>query len=495
MKGKIEELLDIWREHYQDGIELSAAELTIDSPELKEELEEEIAVVRADDLLVENMFGGFVPDEDVFSRDSEIFEPKRPEDFGLPDIVGDKFELREYIDSGSFGIVWKAYDRKIKREVAIKFPSSTVLHNKNKLAFFKSEAEIMARFQHSNVVTIYELGETETVKYGVEAKCPFIVMELMDGSLKDHLKDWVDRSLEAAEIIQILSDVLHSAHNYKTALIHRDIKPNNILVKKNQSGKIIVKLTDFGLATNRNIYYKDEDLKLFGAIGFIPPERIERENEDVRGDIYSLGVVLYILLTGDTSFIATNTHTLNSRMSVQRNCHAGYLPLATVNPVLSDYPELVAVCEKAMAFKPDDRYNNAREFSKALKEVIEKYRNAVEDVADIRKNNSSSYFVFTLIILAAILLYMAYHYFYIRKDLDNGAVKQKIEKAVFSERTADPQSESAGKNNTQKKIVEKSVESNIVEKNIAENENKQKVSGEVENESAVKVAGVVICPH
>ena len=372
MSNKIYDLIYKWEISYKKGQELSIDELTKECPEIREKFTEELKEYREELSLSATLFKEFKP---LVCVQSDSFKkPEKPHDLGLPDVICNRYEVMEYISSGSYGSVWKAWDTVLKRSVAVKIPSFNIRDNKIKINEFIREAEIMAGFQHENVVRIYDTGVTTYLNSGNSIECPYIIMELMDSSLKQHVTDWVTKPLEAATVILSLSDVLVSAHDYQSAFIHRDIKPNNILLKADSTGKLNVKLSDFGMSVNRNLYYKDEDLKLIGALGFIPPERIRKEPEDVRGDIFSLGVVLYVLITADLSFISTNTHTISTRNSLRINREVEYTPPETLNPLLSDFPEIVKICKKAMRSNPDERYNNAKEFSQALRKAINTYK-------------------------------------------------------------------------------------------------------------------------
>ncbi len=275
----------------------------------------------------------------------------------MDDLTGQHFggyELKELVGHGGMASIYKGFDEALSRWVAIKVVpiQATGGAEETMLARFRLEAQAIAALRHRNILTIYGYGEEQGWAY--------IVMEYVPGgSLKDRIKP--DQSFTWAQALTIaipVSDALSFAH--KQHIIHRDIKPANILMPEDDWPL----LADFGLAkmehsTRPNLTMPGQVL---GTMSYAAPEQIQEEEIDARVDIYSLGIVVYELLTGKLPFGGETTFDfLMARLTDPP------APLLEVNP---DAPPIFApILEKALAQEPSDRYQTMDEFSLALREA------------------------------------------------------------------------------------------------------------------------------
>ena len=199
------------------------------------------------------------------------------------------YKILEKLGEGGMGEVFLAEDTKLDRKAALKFLPKEYTRDKEAKERFKREAKAAAALNHPNIITIYEINEFEDQIY--------IAMEYVDGqTLKEHV---TDNKLGIKEIIDIFTQVcegLLKAH--EGGIVHRDIKPQNIIIDKDSR----VKILDFGLAKLKGISQLTKEPSTIGTIQYMSPEQILGEEVDHRTDIWSLGVVLYEILCGDMPF-------------------------------------------------------------------------------------------------------------------------------------------------------------------------------------------------
>jgi len=248
--------------------------------------------------------------------------------------------LTKLSSEGAQGVVFKAEDTRIRdRIVALKFLSPSLHQNPDAFKLIRREAEAIARFDHPNIVTLYEFDEVDGV--------PFFSMQYIDGgNLKERLREGL---LPAEEIIQIgieVASALRYAHD--RGVVHCDIKPANIMMTAD--GK--VKLTDFGIAEIAQRTMIGQDGMLKGTLAYMPPEIIQGKKPNRLCDIYSLGVVLYELITGMQPFQGASITQLFHAITHQKE-----RPIRELQP---EAPErLESIIAKMMAKDPEDRYQNA----------------------------------------------------------------------------------------------------------------------------------------
>ncbi|HUF21519.1 MAG TPA: serine/threonine-protein kinase [Burkholderiales bacterium] len=272
-----------------------------------------------------------------------------------------RYEILAELGQGAMGTVYKARDPLLDRIVAIKtvnlnLPKDEVAEYE---ARFYQEAKAAGQLSHRNIVTIYDVGKSDRLAY--------MAMELLQGQeLRTMLGSRTPIPVEQAlEITAQVADGLQYAHDRQ--VIHRDIKPANIMVCDDG----LVKITDFGIARMRNNAVKTQTGMILGSPKYMSPEQVAGRRADTRSDLFSLGVVLYEMLTGTSPFVADNIHgvmyqTINFNPPAPK----------TLNPELPDVLNFIVA--KALAKNLDDRYATAKGFSNDLREA----RAAVLGVAD-----------------------------------------------------------------------------------------------------------------
>jgi len=259
-----------------------------------------------------------------------------------------KYELREKRGEGGFGVLYKAFDTVIEREIALKLLHQQMAAEEKFSAWFHREAKAMAKLNHPNIVTIYNFEVVDNYH--------FIVMEYIDGlNVDEILREKGPFSLP--ELVSIGRQLLSSiGYAHANGIIHRDIKPSNIMLT--ESG--LVKITDFGIAKILGASKLTQTGTAAGSLPYMSPEQIRGKKEiDSRTDIYSLGITLYQMITGDVPFQEDSDFLL-------MQAHLEKLPPKPTTK-RADIPEgLENVLLKALEKKVDDRYKNTNEMSTDL---------------------------------------------------------------------------------------------------------------------------------
>ena len=270
----------------------------------------------------------------------------------IPDRIG-KYVVQSILGKGATGLVFRGFDPGIKRPVALKSITKSLLDPADLdyvISRFRHEAEAVGRLTHPRIAAIYDFIETD------ELAC--IVMELVNGkSLAHHLKEVTQYGFKDTwEIVRQVLDGL--AYSHGQGVIHRDLKPGNILI--NDDGRI--KITDFGVAR-----IDSSTLTALGDIvgtpHYMAPEQFSGQEVTPRTDLYQVGVMLYELITGTRPFTGNNVEILRRVMN-ERPANP-----STHNPKVTW--QLDWVVQKALAKDPADRFGNAREFADALKGALE----------------------------------------------------------------------------------------------------------------------------
>jgi eukaryotic-like serine/threonine-protein kinase len=255
-----------------------------------------------------------------------------------------QFELRAAIASGGMGTVYRAFDTTLQREVAVKLMKQELLSDNQALEGFYREARACASLNHTNIIHIYTFDEMEGERY--------LVMELADrGSLDSRIEK--EQRVPELDILDIgikVASALDSA--LRQGLLHRDIKPGNILFNAEGEPKLI----DFGLARN---VAADAEEDVWGTPYYIAPEKIKREKEDFLSDLYSLAGTLYHALTGHVPFEAPSVEEL-----IAAHIHTPLTPPNIVAPDVT--PATSDALVRAMAKNPADRFQSYDEFIMAL---------------------------------------------------------------------------------------------------------------------------------
>ncbi|HMF18731.1 MAG TPA: protein kinase [Gemmataceae bacterium] len=266
-----------------------------------------------------------------------------------PDSLGriGHYEVLEILGKGGFGIVMRAFDETLQRVVALKVLAPAIAATSPARKRFLREARSSARVRHEHVVQVHAVGEEPL---------PYLVMEFIPG---ETLQKRLDRigPLETPEIVRIgrqIAEGLAAAH--ANDLIHRDIKPGNVLL---EGGQLRVKITDFGLARAADDASLTQSGVLSGTPMYMAPEQAKGESIDHRADLFSLGSVMYVMATGRPPFRASTTFGVLKRVAEE-----------TPRPIREVIPEVpVWLCDiigKLQAKKPEDRFQSAREVADIL---------------------------------------------------------------------------------------------------------------------------------
>jgi serine/threonine protein kinase len=273
-----------------------------------------------------------------------------------------QYEVDELVGRGGMGIVLRAHDTKLNRTAAIKVLAPELAANATARKRFLREAQAAAAVSHDNLVTIYAVEENEASDDG---RLPYLVMEFIDGQ---SLQEKIDQQgqLELKEVLRIgrqIATGLAAAH--EQGLIHRDVKPANILL---QNGVERVKITDFGLARAVDDVGMTRTGEVAGTPQFMSPEQAQGHAVDARSDLFSLGSVLYAMCTGRSPFRADTT-----MASLRRVCDDTPRPIREVNP---DVPEwLVEIIDRLLEKKPEDRFQTAAEVAELLSQHLAHLQN------------------------------------------------------------------------------------------------------------------------
>ena len=263
-------------------------------------------------------------------------------------MLDDRYEILEIIGSGGMSVVYKAMCHKLHRYVAVKILRDEMAADAELKNRFQAEAHAVAMLSQPNIVSVYDVGHSGETEY--------IVMELIDGIT---LKQYMEKrgQLNWREALHFITQIMKAlSHAHSRGIIHRDIKPQNIMVLRDGS----VKVADFGIACLANSA-NTLTQEALGSVHYMSPEQARGDRTDARSDIYSAGVVLYEMLTGRLPFEGDNAVSV----AIQ---HLSSVPLSPreINP---DVPEaLELICMKAMASDLEKRYASADEMLADLEE-------------------------------------------------------------------------------------------------------------------------------
>lgn len=256
-------------------------------------------------------------------------------------ILDDRYEIIELIGSGGMANVYKALCHRLNRYDAVKIMRDETAANTELRRRFRAESQAVAMLSHPNIVSVYDVSHNDDVEY--------IVMELIDGiTLKQYLQK--KSVLDPAEVLDFTIQTAKALeHAHSKGIIHRDIKPQNIMLLKDG----MIKVADFGIASLENTI-EENNGETVGSVHYIAPEQVRGEAPDARSDIYSLGIVMYEMLTGRLPYVG------NSDVEVAVK-HMNTDPVTPRDIVPSIPEELERICLKAMNSNIDERYQTASE--------------------------------------------------------------------------------------------------------------------------------------
>ena len=260
-----------------------------------------------------------------------------------------RYRLGQILGEGSFGRVYLAFDEELERQVAIKVPTAERLRNTEHANEYLTEARTVASLNHPNIVPVHDVGRTPEGAI-------YVVSKFIEGrTLGDLIKQDRPGPEQAANLLATIALALHHAHERR--LVHRDVKPENILLEDPQATPYIA---DFGLAIREEDYLKDSHRA--GTPSYMSPEQTRGEGHrlDGRSDIFSLGVILYEMLTGQKPFRGSTPNELfHQLISVDPK------PPRELDTTIA--PELERICLKALSRRVSDRYATAAEFADDLR--------------------------------------------------------------------------------------------------------------------------------
>jgi hypothetical protein len=265
-----------------------------------------------------------------------------------------KYEVIDLLGRGGMGLVYRAFDRQLNREVAIKTVTEGFTGDQEMLKRFYQEAAKTGALKHQNIVTVYDLGEQDGF--------PYIVMEYLSGDPLDRLIQ-SGRSQPLAFRLKIIEQVCYAlGYAHRNDVIHRDVKPANVIVQPDGT----VKLLDFGIARQEKTEsHMTRTGHVIGTLQYMAPERLRNAAFDGRSDIFSVGVLMFQLLTGQLPF--TGDYSIVQKILTEKHPPLGQY--------LEKYPPaLDAILDRALAKTPDDRFSTAEEMAGEIGSVEQELR-------------------------------------------------------------------------------------------------------------------------
>ena len=259
----------------------------------------------------------------------------------LGTMLDDRYEILEVIGTGGMAVVYKAMCHRLNRYVAVKILRDELANDEEFRKRFQTEAQAVAMLSHPNIVSVYDVSHSEGVEY--------IVMELIEGvTLMQYMKKkgalgWKEALHFAVQISKALE------HAHEKGIVHRDIKPQNIMILKDGT----IKVADFGIAALESAQEKKSD-QTVGSVHYIAPEQARGEQPDPRSDIYSLGVVMYEMLTGKMPYDGDTAEQV-----AMKHITGNAVPPQELNPDIPE--ELAEITLKAMNADINARYQSASE--------------------------------------------------------------------------------------------------------------------------------------
>ncbi len=269
--------------------------------------------------------------------------------------ISDRYQIIKTLGEGGMANVYLAHDIILDRNVAVKVLRGDLANDEKFVRRFQREALSASSLSHPNIVEMYDVGEDDGQYY--------IVMEYVDGkTLKQVLKQRGKLSItEVVDIMLQLTDGM--AHAHDAYIIHRDIKPQNIMILSNG----MIKITDFGVATAMNSTQLTQTNSVMGTVHYLPPEQAQGKGSTIRSDIYSMGIMMYELLTGLVPYKGDNAVEIALKHLKE--------PLPSVRKINANIPQSIEnVIIRATAKNPKNRYVDAREMHEDLKTALDESR-------------------------------------------------------------------------------------------------------------------------
>src|SRR6201996_5936763 len=267
-----------------------------------------------------------------------------------PRLLGDRYELDGVVGRGGMAEVYRAHDIRLDRVVAIKTLRTDLARDQTFQARFRREAQSAASLNHPSIVAVYDTGEDMATGIPV----PYIVMEYVDGrTVRDLLQS--DHRLLPERSLEIIDGILGALdYSHQSGIVHRDIKPGNVMVTRNGD----IKVMDFGIARamSDNQATMTQTAQVIGTAQYLSPEQARGERVDARSDLYSTGCLMYELLTGRPPFTGDSPVAI-----AYQHVRENPVPPSRLDPELPPWADAIVL--KAMAKSPNDRYQTAAEMN------------------------------------------------------------------------------------------------------------------------------------
>jgi serine/threonine-protein kinase len=302
---------------------------------------------------------------------SKPSDPSKPAPRDLTGQVVAKYKITSLIGKGAMGQVYKAHDTVLDRDVALKVMASQIADDPELLERFTREAKVVAKMTHPNVVTVFDLGQHTDGS-------PYIAMEFLDGQDLQKAMRKTPMTLErkVAVIVQVLAGLDHA---HQAGIVHRDIKPGNIYILEKEG----VKILDFGVA-RLHASTMTADGNIVGTADYMSPEQVKGETKvDGRSDLFSVGCLLFELVTGRRPFRADNLMAIFYKITHES-------PNFELIPGEAGCDALLPILKKALARRAEDRYQTAAEFAVDLREWLRAHattassQHVLESLVDLR---------------------------------------------------------------------------------------------------------------
>ena len=273
--------------------------------------------------------------------------------------LNDRYTILERLGAGGMGTVYRGTQHSVGRDVAIKVVSAALVSEADAIKRFLREAKLASRLSHPNAVSVLDFGQTPDGVF-------YLVMELLSGSTLDHVlrAEGRLRLPRIMRIAQQVCDALEGAH--RLSIIHRDLKPANVMLLDGSEGRDLIKVLDFGLAKSLSKDSTHTSVTMSGALlgtpAYMSPEAVAGQEVDERGDLYSLGCMLYALASGRPPFQSDKMHELLSM-------HSNTAP----QKLTGVPPPVAAVIARLLEKDPSARYRTAAATRHALDEAALPY--------------------------------------------------------------------------------------------------------------------------
>ncbi|HNU68256.1 MAG TPA: serine/threonine-protein kinase [Myxococcota bacterium] len=301
-----------------------------------------------------------------------VVERQKPADPLIGKIIGDKYIVKDLIGSGAMGSIYRAEHKDLSRPVALKVLHRHLLTDEGQVHRFHREAKAASRLHHPNAIGILDFGRTVDGWF-------YIAMEYLNGKDLSRMAN-KEGAMPVEKVIHIARQVLDALDEaHASNVVHRDLKPENIMVEPLRSDPLFVKVLDFGIAKIRDTDgsdasgFKTATGMVFGTPEYMSPEQIRGDELDGRSDLYSLGIVMYQMLTGQLPFTGETVIEIATAHLIN--------PVPNMRPIRPDIPEkMIRLVEKLIEKKRENRFQTAEETRKCLDDVADLLRRKKDEL-------------------------------------------------------------------------------------------------------------------